>query len=503
LRAIPGAMATQHPDNARPPSWDPQRRPFVSFHQELTEVVFCFKELGINEYMWDWEGKHADAAVIDRLLSEHHDYFTKKQLGREKFLTFRIPNMWHEKGYSLLQAMTVILSSEDLARDLGLHNRPLFEVILPLTERADQLHRMQVLFERLAHFKSREFTSDQKENADYLEIIPLVETVEGEQAIAGLLRQYVRLHKHHYGRSPEYIRPFLACSDPALASGLLATVIAIKLALSRVYEFAGQNNIPVYPIAGPGSLPFRGGLTPSTVDRFISEFPGVRTVTVQSAFRYDHPLTKVRSAVSKLERELPKATPLSIDQGFQSRLVAISRLAARHYLEALEAVSTDLQPFFNAVPKRRDRRLHIGLNPYSRSVGNHVLPRAINFTSAFYSIGVPPELIGVGRTLRRLKPADLELLREVYPSLLGDLEQAGRFLNADNLEILERQNDGWSLIRQDVEGVREVIDLQLRPRTSDQVAHCRLSGDALLIMRNQKILADLFDEMANIRKSVG
>src|SRR5579884_1651517 len=137
MRKIPAAMATQHPDNAAAPYWAPDN-PFISVYQEINEAVACFKDLGVSEYMWDWEGKHADAAVIDRLFSDYYDYFAKHQLGRNKFLTFRIPNIWEEKGYNLLQAMTAILSSEDFARDLKFCQRPLFEVILPMTEKAEQ-----------------------------------------------------------------------------------------------------------------------------------------------------------------------------------------------------------------------------------------------------------------------------------------------------------------------------------------------------------------------------
>jgi phosphoenolpyruvate carboxylase len=503
VRQIPATMATQHPDNAGAPTWSNTGAPFIGYHEELAEVAFCFRELGVSEYMWDWEGKHADAAVIDRLFAEHFDYFSKKQLGRDKFLTFRIPNIWAEQGYSLLQAMTVILSSEDLARDLELHDRPLFEVILPLTERASQLIHMQHLFAKLARFKSNEFTSGKQANTDYLELIPLLENVETQHRAAEILTEYVAMHEKHFKRRPEYIRPFLACSDPALTSGLLATVIANKVAIVRLYEFAEQTGIPVFPIAGPGSLPFRGGLTPLAIDRFLAEFPGVRTVTVQSSFRYDFPTTKVRSAIAKLERELGVAPPAAMSAHTQMQLVEIGRRFGKSYWQTVRAIAEDLQPLFVAVPKRRDRRQHIGLSAYSRGGEGRVLPRAITFTAGFYSIGVPPELIGVGRALRELHPSQLQLLRETYPNLATDLARAGRYLNVENIRVLERENDAWGGVRTDVESLEEVLDLRLRPRTIEEVAHHELSSDALLIKHNPRILSDLIGEMAKIRRSVG
>ncbi len=496
-------MATQHPDNAAPPYWDSLSRPFIGAYQEMGEAVACFKDLGVSEFMWDWEGKHADAAVIDRLFSEHYEYFAKHQLGRDKFLTFRLPNIWEEKGYSLLQAMTVILTSEDFARDLKYQNRPLFEVILPMTERADQLMHMHKLFEKLAQFKSSQFTPDQAANNDYLELIPLVESVESQQAVAKLLDNYVELHKKHFGKVPGYIRPFLARSDPALVSGLLATVIANKLALSRVYEFADKSGIPVYPISGVGSLPFRGGLTPATVDDYLREYPGMRTVSIQSSFRYDHPIDEVKRAVKRLETELPATKPIIINSSDQKRLTSIGKQSTNFYQDTLSGIAADLKPIFAAVPRRRDRRQHIGLLAYGRSMDGQDLPRAITFTAGFYSIGIPPELIGLGRSLNALEPVDLELVKRHYRNLVADTEKAGRFLNKDNLNSLAKHNDAWALIKTDIEAIEATLNLELGPRTQVEEAHKSLSSDVLLARSNPGELKDLIEEMAGLRGSLG
>ena len=81
------------------------------------------------------------------------------------------------------------------------------------------------------------------------------------------------------------------------------------------------------------------------------------------------------------------------------------------------------------VPKRRERKLHVGLFGYGRSldgVGDEVtLPRAIGFAASLYAIGVPPELLG----LTALDGDDLDFVREVYPSLDDDLRAALRFVN--------------------------------------------------------------------------
>jgi phosphoenolpyruvate carboxylase len=501
MRRIPPTIASQHPDNALPPYWDKAQQAFISAYREIEEAVSCFQELGVSEYMWDWEGKHADAAVIDRLFTDYYDYFSQLQLGRDKFLTFRIPNIWEEKGYNLLQAMTVILSGEDFARDLGFKQRPLFEVILPMTERADQLACMQTLFQKLAHFKSKEFTADQPANNDYLEMIPLVESVESQLAVADLLTEYVALHEQHFKRQPEYIRVFFACSDSSLTSGLLAGILANKLLIIRLYEFQARSGIKIFPFAGPGSLRFRGGLSPYTVDRFLEEYAGVRTVTVQSAFRYDNPLTDVKAAIAKLEAELPKTPVPTLSGDKQARLVTISEQSARLYQSTIKQIAGDMQPYFKAVPKRRDRRQHIGLLAYARSMGTQTLPRAITFTAAFYSIGVPPEFIAFGRSLRGLEPADLALLRTVYPNMTHDLEAAGRYLNRDNLAKLAAQNKAWQQIQADIDGVEQIMGITLQPDTAEQRKHQTLSTQ--LLAADPAAYGELITQMAALRRSLG
>jgi phosphoenolpyruvate carboxylase len=502
MRRIPPTIASQHPDNATAPYWNKAGGPFIGAYQEMTEAVACFEDLGISEYMWDWEGKHADAAVIDRLFTEHYNYFSKHQLGRDKFLTFRIPNIWEEKGYNLLQAMTAILSGEDFARDLKFKQRPLFEVILPMTERPEQLMRIHILFQRLAQFKSKDFTKREPDNNDYLELIPLVEGVENQLHVGNLLTNYVKLHEQHFGRKPEYIRNFLACSDSALLSGFLAGVIGNKIAVAQIYDFSDKSGIPAYPFFGPGSLRFRGGLNPNTIDRFLQEFPGVRTVTVQSAFRYDYPKAAVKKAITRLENELPKTKPLRISLADQERLTAIANKSAKIYKQTLNTVIPSMQAIFKAVPKRRDRRQHVGLLAYSRTFGEQTLPRAITFTCGFYSIGVPPEFIGSGRALKALKPAELELLRNYYPNLAADFEEAGRFLNLDNLKEFAAGSPAWKTIMEDVEAIKEVLGVELGPKTKDEQEHHALSAK-LIKLPDGADSSDIMTKMAVLRKSLG
>ena len=56
---------------------------------------------------------------------------------------------------------------------------------------------------------------------------------------------YFKFHK-----LPPYMRPYVARSDPALNSGIIPTVLAIKIALSHNQELSKQSGVPLYPIIG-------------------------------------------------------------------------------------------------------------------------------------------------------------------------------------------------------------------------------------------------------------
>lgn len=501
MRRIPITMATQHPDNASAPFWNTSSA-FVGAYQEMQEAVECYQQLNVDEYMWDWEGKHADAAVIDRLYSERFDYFEQTQLGRDKFLTFRLPNIWEEKGYNLLQAMTVMLSSEDFARDLKFDGRPLFEFILPMTETAEQLIHMQKLFQKVADFKSKEFTSDDEVNNDYLEVIPLVESVESQISVANLLRKYIKLHQQHFDFKPKYMRVFLACSDSALSSGFLSGIIGNKIALSELQVFQKESGIRIFPILGSGGLLFRGGLSPSSIDRFLLEFKGVKTVSVQSSFRYDHPISVVKQAIKKLETSLENPAKKIIKESSKKHLLEIIKISTQFYVNSLAGIVNDLDKVFAAVPKRRDRRQHIGLLSYARSSGEHVLPRAITFTAGMYSIGLPPEFIGLGRSLSALNQAQLATLMDEYPSIKQDLIEAGNYINKSNIKKMSIKNPYWDEILEDIYLTEQTLSIKLGPLTPEAQAHHELSS-ALLQTRDSDHITGLINEMAVLRKSLG
>src|SRR5262245_40157555 len=152
-RKIPATMATQHPDHANVPYWKNNNEAFINAQEEVEECYRSFQDLQCQEYMWDWEGKYVDEAVVDKLFSTYFDFFKKKRLGRDVFLTFRLPNIWLEKGYRLARAYMGILTFEDLSNDLSFDCPPVFEVILPMTDEAKKLAYLQKTFAQVARLK--------------------------------------------------------------------------------------------------------------------------------------------------------------------------------------------------------------------------------------------------------------------------------------------------------------------------------------------------------------
>src|SRR3989338_5001744 len=304
-RKIPATMATQHPDNANAPYWK-KGSAFINSADELRECYLNFDDLGCQEYMWDWEGKYVDEGIVDKLLKEYYDFFRKTPLGKARFLTLRIPRMDDKSNYPrVARAFMTMMTAEDLAAELGLRGMPVFEIILPFTQEAKTLIKLQKKFALASGFKKKVFPSS-KATGGKIETIPLIEEVNHLLESRRLLEQFVRLHREEFGKKPEHVRPFIARSDPALNAGMVPATVSAKAAMSEYCEFARESGVPVHPIIGTGSVPFRGNLRPNNLGRFMKEHAGVRTVTVQSAFRYDYPRGMVKKAVKKLNEGLRK-----------------------------------------------------------------------------------------------------------------------------------------------------------------------------------------------------
>lgn len=491
-------MSTQHPDNVQLPSWVEEE--IIAGEAEVHETYFAYNELKCEEQMWDWEGKDVDPNIVRKLLVNHPDFFKEHILGKDVFLTYRVPNPNVEKTEKkiLIEALESIPRCYDVAKSFYKKETrpPLFEVILPFTTSHFELLRVASCYSKVIVGKEKMKICDAEDMSmeDWvggfepkkIEVIPLVEDKEGLSNIDKIL---VNFAKH---LKPNYLRVFLARSDPALNYGLFSAVLLIKLALSKICRITQDLDIQMFPIIGTGSLPFRGHLTPRNINDFLQEYAGIRTVTIQSALKYDFNREETKKTIEKLNMELQKRNAKRMTKEQQERMKNIIELFAASYQQKIEKLSTVINFIAKSVPDRRARKLHIGLFGYSREVEKTKLPRAIKFTAAMYSLGLPPELIGAG-ALANLSEEDWELPNEYYKNWKKDLEFASGFLcwqNLNNLmserEIIEKVTSRFKLgevipmVIEDLQMLEENTGIVLGPKNLDQRKHENMVNNILI-----------------------
>lgn len=526
-RKIPATMATQHPDNASSPYWlsdasesfeqfaakltsHGTRMPFkfvgghfVTTNKEIEEAYRCFFEMGCEEYLWDWEGKHADETVVEKLYEKYGDQFKQKALGRDFTLSFRIPNVWKEVNYRLAHAFVSILSANDFAHDCGMYEPPIVETYLPMTTEASQLMYVREKYQHIAHA----FQELKKSGPESIDVIPLIEEAELMMHADKIAGDYLKLCREKNMPvsvlSKEDMRVWFARSDPAMNAGMVPAVIAVKLGLSKLDALSQSTGVQFHPMIGVGCLHFRGGLSPDTAENFAKEYAGMRTVTVQSAFRYDYPREKSEKAIAWLNRSL-RAKPAAYDAKTTASAEKLVEVFAKHYRNTVEALAGEINAVAKYAPERRERKLHIGLFGYSRSIGKNKLPRAIKFTAALYSLGVPPELIGTGRGIAEAKKLGLmPALEEVYLNLRKDLTACGRYLNKENLRLLSEKNAAFAKVAEDVAAVEEYLGEELGPRTSEELIHRNITSNILLLYRKGEDVTEDVVRAGEVRRSLG
>jgi len=446
---VPRCMSTQHPDNITTPFFSDSD--VLAGEAEVKEAFFVFSQLGCREQMWDSEGKEVDNQVVEKLLSRYTDFFSKNRLGKDFYLTYRVPNPSVEKaqGKILLETLHSIPRAYDVARTAGLDTPPIFEVILPMTTSHLELERVRNYYEQVIigqrntklgteNLSVKEWVGDFQ--PEKINIIPLFENIEALSTCDSIVSKYLE------GKKFEYQRVFLARSDPALNYGSTSAVLLSKIALQKLQKVEERTSIQVLPIIGVGGAPFRGNFTPNNVSNCGEEYPSVQTYTVQSSFKYDHPHRDVVNAVDMINH-IHRRPPLPIDEKcaleFVRKMVKTYEIQVKGMADMINGISV-------FVPGRRARKLHVGLFGYSRSMKGIKLPRAIKFCAAFYSIGVPPEFLG----LSALSEKEFDTLRSLYVKVDEDLGDSARFLNRKTLAKMPKP------VREGVEKVVERLDFE-------------------------------------------
>lgn len=424
---IPRCMNTQHPDNVNSPFFAEGTE--IGGEDEIKEAYYAFSDLGCDEQMWDCEGKEVDGYVVKKLLTKYDGFFRQNRLGKDVFITLRVPNPTIEKAEAkvLLETLESIPRSFDAAKLFyGDDIPPIFEVILPMATShkcIDRIYRYYsdfVVGKQDKKFRAGDVTIAEwigKFRPEKIDVIPLFEDMEHMLDAHNVVREYIK------DKDLEYQRVFLARSDPAMNYGLVSAVLLNKIALQRLHRLSEETGVGIYPIIGVGSAPFRGNMRPENAGKSAQEYSTAHTFTIQSAFKYDNNPEDVRGAISELKERSPRHSG-EIDE--ERCIDIIKRYSAEYQRQVIE-----LAPLINMaaryVPNRRKRKLHIGLFGYSRNMGDVTLPRAISFTSSLYSMGLPPEILG----LNALGDSDIAFLRDNYKNFDRDLSDALSYWNPE------------------------------------------------------------------------
>jgi phosphoenolpyruvate carboxylase len=312
-------------------------------------------------------------------------------------------------------------------------------------------------------------------------VTPLVEDVPNLLTIENIVEPYFDSLIAEKAIDPSVgQRVFLARSDPAMNAGLVPAVLAIKVALSTLADLSDKKGFPVYPVIGTGSLPFRGSANPRYVDTFLQQYAGVRTYSIQSAFRYDFSKDVVEQALKTIKEKAPTLQAQRLTADEKNQIMKISDIFSAPYRKTVEAIAPIINQTASFIPPRRERRQHIGLFGYSRGIGSVRLPRAIGFTAALYSIGVPPEFLATGRGLLEAKKQGLlETLLRFYPTLTSDMRQAGKYFNRENLEILAKKDSNWADVLTDIHQIQEILGMELGPQNPRHAIHRNLTSTIL------------------------
>lgn len=460
----------------------------------MREAYYAFKTLGCDEQMWDHEGKEVDQFVVPKLLSQYSKYFKKKKLGKDVFLTLRVPNPTRERGSAkvLLEVLETIPRSYDVAKHFYRKGfSPIFEVILPMTTNAAELSRIWHYYRDFVVGKQnrpvipgditlREWIGDFAPKT--INVIPLIEDMPSLLKTDSIVEDYLQ------GKEVPYQRVFLARSDPALTYGATSAVLLLKIALHKLHRLEKKLGIPIFPIVGVGTAPFRGHFNPTNTKSRLLGYPSVQTFTIQSAFKFDFPEELVKQAIKTIQ-DAKRRDPIPVPKW--EKLVPLIEKMSKTYQRQVERLSPLINHIAQFIPQRRMRRLHVGLFGYSRGVAGKHLPRAIGFCAALYSIGIPPELLG----LSDLNANDIREIKTYYPNFLPDLMATLSYYDPDGLKMLPPN------VANDLKKAVRIVKSHIEPNLIHQSLARAIRG--ALGKKVERHIPDLITQAARERKYLG
>ncbi len=520
---FPKIMCTQHPDSVSK---------YISTQEEITEAVEAVTKYGCDEYMPDYEGKttpyHQNVQIVSKLIEE-----TELIPGRDVFITPRSPSAVHENRFRQLMVMMSVAEANYSAYEYS-DSQAISELVHPMTSTIKEIMEAQQHMIDVSELAKKEF----KFEMEPPRIIPLIEDVPGLLNAKDIISNTILGYQDHLNDKLEKYRIFIGKSDSALTFGHVASTLSCKYAISSLHELERNFDTKIGIIFGGGSLPFRGHVSLENADNFFEEFRGIDTLTLQSGIRYDHEKGHAEDLVRKAKNKLSRS-PDELTEEEKEELINIIAIFGAKYNRAMKSVAPVVNSISDLLPQQRDRLTRGGKTGYSRDAPDieHIsnlcrsdikeelqtcmpsenlgLPRAIKFTGAFYSIGLPPEIIGTGGAIADVmekmgENACERLLTKYFPSLRSDLKFAFDFLDM-SVAAKFLPKDFMDFVYKDVEILKEVFDLDNKCNPSYEILLEMVPAGVLLADNStadtdhellQLAQSTLF-KMGKIRKSLG
>lgn len=481
---IPATMMTQHPDSASR---------YIPVADEAKEAIDALTPqpvgLGLEEVMVDYEGKltpyHQTAEIVLGLQERGI------VPGRDVLVTPRIPSAGKETVFHQLMALMSVIESNFQLTERGSEGA-IREVVVPMVSSAGELVDVRRRIEDVIDLGHKEFGIPQ--DPDAVRVIPLVEEVPELLKAGDMMTEYIR-RAGESGFRTDAVRIMLGRSDSAMVYGLVPSVLAVKIAISDCYRAAREGGFQIHPIYGGGALPFRGHVNLANLEKINKDFAGIRTLTVQSGLRYDYGSEEARQIALEARKILPGTVPLQYEEEERDRLTNILAIFTAHYLESFRGLMPTVIALSDLLPRQRDRLARKSAVGYARDAAQpgklaamiadaniaarvagigHLpasgLPRAISFTGALYSIGLPPEFVATGRGLAELASAQgnegVEWLLERYSGMRTDMARAARYANLDTAAA-HLDGDLRRQVEADFDAIARHLDVEAGPVTAD------------------------------------